>query len=140
MIALPKGDKLERKSEIDWNDLTDRRFIVSEADSGPEIYDYIVKHLADLGRHSYVERHNVGRDNLMSLVAVGQGVTLVSEAVKGARFHGVVYRPIRGTVLPFSALRSVRNDNPALRRFLSLARTLSRSVLSCVLIVAGMPV
>lgn len=140
LIALPKGDKLERKREVNWNDLADRRFIVSESDPGPEIHDYIVKHLADLGRHPCVERHNVGRDNLMSLVAVGQGVTLVSEAAKGARFRGVVYRPIRGSILPFSALWSIRNDNPALRRFLSLARTISRSVLSCVLLVSGMPI
>ncbi|OJT99928.1 MAG: LysR family transcriptional regulator [Rhizobium sp. 63-7] len=140
VVALPRSDKLSGKREVNWRDLQGRRFIITESDPGPEIYDYIVKHLADLGRHPTIERHNVGRDNLMSLVAIGQGLTLVSEAAKGARFRGVVYPPIRGAVLPFSAIWSVKNDNPALRRFLSLARKMSRSALACVMAVGGIPI
>jgi len=139
LVALPRSDLLSRKREIHWNDLEGRRFIISESDPGPEIFDYIVKHLADLGRHPTIERHSVGRDNLMPLVAIGQGLTLVSEAAKGARFRGVVYRPIRGTILPFSAIWSVTNDNPALRRFLSLARAMSRSALPCFMMVTSFP-
>ena len=61
------------------------------------------------------------------MVAVGSGLTVVSEAATGARFPGVTYRPIVDEVLPFSAIWSRRNDNPACRRFLSLARTLART-------------
>lgn len=133
LVALPEADKLAAKPEIDWNDLEDRRFIISESDPGPEIYDYIIKHLADLGRRPNVERHDVGRDNLMPLVAMGQGLTLVSEATQGASFRGVAYRPIKSASLPFSAIWSIKNDNPAFRRLLSLAKAMSRSVLPCVL-------
>lgn len=140
MVALPRADSLATKREIDWRALEGRRFIVSESEPGPEIYDYIVKHLGDLGRHPSIVRQSVGRDNLLPLVALGQGLTLVSEAAKGARFRGVAYRPIRGALLPFSAIWSVKNDNPALRRFLSLARTMSRSALASILILSVFPI
>lgn len=125
-VALPNGDGLSRNREISWTDLRDRHFIVSEADPGPEIHDYLVKHLADLGRHPNVERYSVGRENLMNLVAMGQGLTLTSEATIAVRFPGVVYRPLSEEILPFCAIWSPNNDNPALRRLLSLARTMSR--------------
>lgn len=125
-VALPGDDVLSRKREISWRDLRDRHFIVSETDPGPEIHDYLVKHLAELGHHPNVERYRVGRDNLMNLVAMGQGLTLTSEATIAARFPGVVYRPLSEEILPFCAIWSPHNDNPALRRLLSLARTMSR--------------
>lgn len=125
-VALPNDDGLSRNREISWADLRDRHFIVSETDPGPEIHDYLVKHLADLGHHPNVERYRVGRDNLMNLVAMGQGLTLTSEATTAAHFPGVVYRPLGEEILPFCAIWSPQNDNPALRRLLSLARTMSR--------------
>jgi hypothetical protein len=101
--------------EIGWDDLRDEHFIVSETNPGPETHDYLVKHLAELGRHPNVERCSVGRDNLMKLVTLGRGLTLTSEATTGAAFPGVVYRPIEGQTVPFSAVWSLRNDNPAFR-------------------------
>ena len=125
-VALPNDHALALRSEVSWADLADEHFIISETDPGPEIHDYLVKHLADLGRHPNVERHRVGRDNLMHLVAMGQGLTLTSEATTAACFPGVVYRPLSAEILPFCAIWSPQNDNPALRRLLSLARTMSK--------------
>lgn len=125
-VVLPRDHSLVECEVITWDDLRDEHFIVSGANPGPEIHDYIVKHLADLGRHPCVERCGVGRDNLMKLVTLGRGLTLTSEATTGAAFPGVVYRPIEGERLPFSAVWSLRNDNPAFRRLLSMARLLSK--------------
>lgn len=68
----------------------------------------------------------MGRDNLMHLVAIGEGFTLTSEATTATSFPGVVYRPLSEEILPFCAIWSPQNDNPALRRLLSLARTMSK--------------
>lgn len=125
-VVLPTDHELASKREISWEDLRNRHFLVSETDPGPEIQDYLVKHLADLGYRPAVERHGVGRDNLMHLVAIGQGLTLTSEATIAARFPGVVYRRLSSEILPFCAIWSPRNDNPALRRLLSLAKVMSR--------------
>ncbi|MBN8994772.1 MAG: LysR family transcriptional regulator [Rhizobiales bacterium] len=125
--VLPTEHGLTKKQSLRWRDLDEETFIVSDAAPGPEIRDYLVQRLADLGRHPNIHPQYVGRDVLLSMVAVGRGLTVVSEAATGARFPGVVYRQIADEVLPFSAIWSRRNDNPAFRRFLSLARILSRS-------------
>lgn len=138
-VALPSDNDLASKHEISWRDLRDCHFIVSETDPGPEIHDYLVKHLAELGHHPSIERHGVGRDNLMNLVAMGQGLTLTSEATTAARFPGVVYRHLSEETLPFCAIWSPQNDNPALRRLLSLARTMSKTALPSLLMLVGLP-
>lgn len=124
-VTLPRDHDLVEKEEINWLDLRGMSFVVSEAEPGPEIHDYLVKHLAGLGHRPSVERCAVYRDNLMQLVALGRGLSLTSEATTAASFPGVVYRPLVTDELPFSAIWSLRNDNPALRRLISLAKTLA---------------
>ena len=124
-VVLPDHHALANREEVVWRDLADESFIVSETAPGQEIYDHLVRRLADLGRHPEIQVQYVGRDNLVPLVALGRGLTLVSEAITVAQFPGVVYRPILGEVLPFSAIWSASNDNPAFRRFLSLAKAMA---------------
>lgn len=121
--VLPSTHHLADRSLLVWNDLIEQTFIVSEQAPGREIHDYLLKRLSELGRYPEVHRQNVGRDNLMSLVAIGRGLTLTSEATTSIAVHGLVYRPIESETLPFSAVWSPMNDNPALRRLLSMART-----------------
>ena len=126
-VVLPESHPLAAKAALAWSDIARERFIVSDAPPGPEIHDYLVAHLSDLGRHPDIQFQKVGRDNLLSLVALGRGLTLTSEATIGAQFRGIVYRQLAGEVLPFSVVWSARNDNPASRRLLSMARAVSRS-------------
>ena len=125
--VLSADHRLVTREELSWRDLAGEAFIVSEAPPGQEIHDHLVRCLAELGRHPEIQVQSVGRDNLLPLVALGRGLTLVSEAMTVAQFPGITYRPIAGEVLPFSAVWSPRNDNPAFRRLLSLARTMARS-------------
>lgn len=124
--VLPIMHRLVAKEELDWADLAGEGFIVSEAAGGAEIQDYLIQRLAELGRSPMIELQKVGRDNLLPLVALGRGLTLTSEATTAASFPGVVYRPIVGETIPFSAVWSPSNDNPAFRQLLSLARSMSR--------------
>ena len=125
-VVLPVDHSLESKAELEWSDLAGERFIVSDVAPGQEIHDYLVAHLADLGLHPDIQSQQVGRDNILSLVAVGRGLTLTSEATTVAQFPGVIYKRLAGEVLPFSMVWSNRNDNPACRRLLSMARSMSR--------------
>lgn len=124
-VVLPDLHPLAALDEVMWGDLADEPFIVSEAAPGQEIHDHLVRELADLGRHPEIQVQSVGRDNLLPLVAIGQGLTLVSEAMTVAALPGITYRPIAGEVLPFSAVWSPTNDNPAFRRLLSMAKAAS---------------
>lgn len=127
-VVLPDNHALAGKRELTWMDLAREKFIVSEAAPGQEIQDYLIQRLADLGQHPEIQCQAVGRDNLLALVAAGLGLTITSEATTATQVPGVHYRPIAGETLPFSAVWSPENDNPALRRLLSVARKLSRDL------------
>lgn len=125
-LVLPDDHPLANKPDLGWADLAAERFIVTDGAPGLEIHEYLVARLADVGRKVEIQTQQVGRDNILSLVAVGQGLTLTSEATTGAKFPRITYRKIEGEVLPFSMIWSDRNDNPACRRLLSLARLMAR--------------
>ena len=125
--VLPDEHRLADKEEIEWADLAGESFIVTHVAPGQEIHDYLIQRLAELGRHPEIERQYVGRDNLLRLVALGRGLTVTSEATTAVQIPGVSYTPISGEILPFSAIWSPNNDNPALRRLISLARSKAKN-------------
>jgi DNA-binding transcriptional LysR family regulator len=126
-VVLPHGHALCERDEIGWELLRDEKFILRQTEPGPQIHDYLIARLADLGYYPSVRRFDVGRDTLMHLVALGLGVSFASQSATAASFPEVFFRPIAGDaeLLPFSAMWSPSNDNPAFRRFLSLARVLA---------------
>ena len=125
-VALPDIHPLSANTAIAWEELAQERFIVSQVDPGPEIQDYIIRGLADLGRQPEVEQMSVQRETLLALVGLGRGLRLVGEAEAGVFYPGVVFRPLDNEELPFSIVWSQQNDNPAFRRFLSGSRLLAR--------------
>ncbi len=124
-VVLPTSHRLADKRQVAFAELASESFIVSESAPGEEIHDYLVKRLADRGRHPEIHHQGVSRDNLMRLVALGRGLTVTSEATTAAQFPGVIFRPIAGEILPFCAVWSPHNDNPALRHLLDLARSMA---------------
>ncbi len=127
-VVLPHGHVLSATAAVAWEALRREHFIVSCDEPGPEIHDYVIQRLADLGHHPSVTRYAVGRESLMHLVGLGIGLSLTSEATIATVYPHVVFRPIAGPrdILPFSGVWLPGNDNPALRRFISSARALSR--------------
>ena len=126
-VVLPTRHRLAALSGIGWPDLRGERFVVSEAQPGSDISDYLMKHLAEAEDRPVIERHGVERDSLMHIVSLGRGLTLVSEAATAMYFPGVIYRPLLAEELPFSAVWSPRNENPAFRHMLSLAKKMSKA-------------
>jgi len=126
-VAVAKGHKLADRRMLDWADIRGERFIVSRIAPGPEVHDYIVRRAADYSSFPDVEVKDVGRETLMNLVGLGQGITLVSAAWAVVKLPGLVLRPLSAPddVIPFSAVWSAQNDNPALRRFVSIAHVLA---------------
>ncbi len=126
-LAMPESHRFAELPEVSWSKLRGKAFIVCEKGPGQTIYDYLVRKLSALGYHPNIQAHKVDLYNLLPLVALGQGLTVTSESTTASQFPGVTYRPISGEEIPFSAVWSARNDNPAFRRFLSSAKSLSRS-------------
>lgn len=125
--VLPRDHRLAEETEVQWHQLAEQKFIVNEAAPGQEIHDYLVQNLATFGHHPAIRIQHVGRENLLSMVALNRGLTVVSEAMTAAQFPGILYRPIVGEILPFSAVWSLKNDNPALRQLLDLATSMASS-------------
>jgi DNA-binding transcriptional LysR family regulator len=91
------------------------------------VHDYIVRRAADYSTYPDVSHKAVAQETLMHLVGLGQGITLVSAAWTAVKLPDLVLRPLvdPADIVPFSAVWSPRNDNPALRRFISVANTLA---------------
>ncbi len=125
--VLPESHRLANEERLAWKALKDERFIVGRDATGQSIHDCIVHRLADFGGTPAVERYEVGRETLMHLVALGFGISLIGDTGIATRYPEVVFRPLEGAadVLPYSAVWLPGNDNPALRRLLSLARLLA---------------
>jgi DNA-binding transcriptional LysR family regulator len=123
-VALPQGHILCENDEVTWEALRNEQFILCQSEKGRALHDHLIKRLAELGHNPSIERLDVGRETLMHLVALRLGLSLTSEAMVATQFPEVTFRPIAGdaAVIPFSALWLPSNDNPAFRRFLSLAR------------------
>jgi DNA-binding transcriptional LysR family regulator len=68
----------------------------------------------------------ISRDNVLSMVGAGRGVALLHQGGTGITYPGVVYREVHGADGPVEVVNVAcwvpTNDNPALRRFLSLLK------------------
>ncbi len=129
-VVLPSSHKLAEIEKLSWQQIRDETFIVSSGGPGPEIQDYLVKRLAGLGFRPTIDVHDVSRESLMHLVAIGYGLTLTSSSTVGAPTQGVVFRALVGEEeeLPSSAVWSPNNANPSLKHLLALAKRLAGDV------------
>lgn len=123
-LALSETHRLADRDRIDWSELAKDQFLVCRTEPGPEVRRYVLRRAEAHGFIANIRHEDIGQETLMNLVAMGRGVTPVSEAWKGIVLPGLILLPIESDddVVPFSAYWSPANDNPALRRFLSLAR------------------
>lgn len=124
-LALPQNHPVAGNDAVEWDEVRRERFIVSTIGPGPEIHDYLIKRLSAIGFRPNIKSHRVARDNLISMVGKGFGLTVTTEATLGTRFPGVVLRPFDGEneIIPFSAVWNPRNPNVVLNRFLGFARS-----------------
>jgi DNA-binding transcriptional LysR family regulator len=90
-VALPEGHRLATNETIFWTDLRTERVLLSQNDPGPEFEDILVSKFVSPDDRPRIERHNVSRGIIKSLVGVGFGVGLVIESDMGASFPDLIY-------------------------------------------------
>jgi DNA-binding transcriptional LysR family regulator len=124
LVALPERHPLAGAEGLSWSELAAEPFLARSGGAGPQVHDHIVLRLAEHWSQPRIQRFEVERDTLMSMVAQGYGITLTSEAAAQASFPGVVFRPILDEPEPitFSALWSPHNRSQALHHLLALAQ------------------
>ncbi|WP_426441204.1 LysR family transcriptional regulator [Bradyrhizobium genosp. P] len=124
LIVLPKDHPLVTCNIIHWTDLHNETVLLSQRDPGNDIKELLVSKLVANEGRPKIERHDVSRGIIKSLVSIGLGISLVMEADIGANFSGLVYREIQdgsgSSRMGFHAHWRENNENPALARFLDL--------------------
>jgi DNA-binding transcriptional LysR family regulator len=126
LVACPEASTPYGQTKVSWDSLQNCRFLVGADAIGESILLFLRQRFAEKGRRPTVEFHSVGWPTAMQLVAMRRGVALASESMAETSFHGVTFLPLENETVDFSAIWSPRNDNPAFRRLLSLARQLRR--------------
>ncbi len=126
LLALTEGHPLADRETIFWTDLRGENVLLSDCDHGREFEDILISKLVSSEDRPKIERHDVSRDTLKSLVSLGFGVGLVTESDIGSSLSGLIYRELRDGTGPsrigYSAHWRAENDNPALAGFLTLLR------------------
>lgn len=124
LISLPQDHPLAARDTVFWTDLRNERILLSEYDPGRELEDLLISKLVLSDDRPTVERHDVSRGIIKSLTSMGMGLSLVMESDIGASFAGLVYRELQdgagSSRVDFHAHWRNDNENPALKRFLSL--------------------
>lgn len=123
-IVLPADHRLTAREVAYWTDLRGETIILSQYDPGPEMEDLMVSKLVSPEDRPKIERHDISRGVVKSLVTMKVGISLVLESDIGANFSGLAYRELRDgagpSVLGYSAYWQDDNENPALEVFLKL--------------------
>ena len=126
--ALPREHPLAAIKALDWEILGSERFILCNSNLDRAIEEHLARSVFRHGQQPIIRRFDVGYETVLDLVTLGLGLSLATES-RTARSHpGITFCPIVDTdaVVQFSAVWALNNDNPACRRFLSLARIKSK--------------
>ena len=126
-LILPREHAFD-STAIEWEAFQDELFILSHLDCGSMAEGYLSQRFSTFESRPNVQKLNVGYDTLFHLVSIGFGISLTSEAATASSGSDIKFRSITdpGSLVSFSGAWLADNDNPALRRFLSLARISSK--------------
>ena len=126
-VALPDRHPLAGCDAIGWELLKDERFVFGREAIASEFDNHAIEKIARMGGRLSLSTHDVSQDLVMQLVALGFGLSLLSDSSTAIPYPGVAFRPLaeEDNHVSYCAVWLPGNDNPALRRFLSLARSMS---------------
>lgn len=118
MVALPSDHRLAERSVVYWPELKGERFLIGHNDPGPDIRNILLRHLAAPSDHPQIVTLGLNRDNVLSEVGSGEGISLQCESASGLTGLGVVFRPLHdgngATWLGYIACWKPDNINPVL--------------------------
>lgn len=129
MAVLPPMHALAANPDVEWRQLSEETFLVRYGGTGPQVHDLIVARSAGKWLTPAIQRVDVGRTALLSMIAAGHGISLFVEEGATANTANVACLPIidESEAIPFSAVWSPRNHDPVLLNLLALATKMGRS-------------
>ena len=126
VAALSSRHPLSNSEVIDWSDLKDETFLLSQWDPGVDLRNLILKKLAAPGDGPKIETWDASNETVLGMVEAGLHVSVHCESWTSLAYPGVRFREIRDASGPshitFTACWEEHNKNPALARFLETLR------------------
>lgn len=122
LVAMPESHPLTERERIYWTDLTGERFLLTGRDPGPETRNMLLGKLGMPGYTPEIDMDDIGRDTVLSAIALGGRLSIVGESALGIQVPGVAFREVHETCghvrIGFSGYWRANNDNAVLSRFL----------------------
>jgi DNA-binding transcriptional LysR family regulator len=126
LIAIPEHHPLASRDTVYWTDLRGETLLMTQYDPYWEFEDLLTSKLIYSEDRPRVERHDVSRSILKSLISMNFGLGLMLESDAGVRVPSIVFKELRdGTgsaTVAFSAYWRQESDNPALSSFIQLLK------------------
>lgn len=127
LIAMPESHPLATRERIHWTDLTGERFLLTQRDPGPETRNMLLGKLGMPGYSPEIDMEDIGRDTVLTVIALGLHISIVAESALGIHVPGVVFREVHETSghsrIGFSGYWREDNENAVLHRFLDFVAT-----------------
>jgi DNA-binding transcriptional LysR family regulator len=124
LAILPQDHPLVQQEIVYWTDLRNEVVLLSQYDHEAEFEEVLNAKFTLSAIRPKIERQDVSRGAIKSLISMGLGISLVLESDLGANFVGLTYREVQDGTGPsrigFWARWHPDNENPALAHFLKL--------------------
>ncbi|WP_429924142.1 LysR substrate-binding domain-containing protein [Agrobacterium vitis] len=123
VVALPKSHHHAEQPSLAWDDLREETFLSPANEKGAEMESLLLRKLYESGLTPGISVHDVGRDDLLTLVARGFGVFMTLESTISQDYRNIAFVPVGDDtdVVQFSAVLLTEQQNPAIPPFLKFA-------------------
>jgi DNA-binding transcriptional LysR family regulator len=122
LAVLPRSHPMAGARALSIEDLRHEEFILGASGLGPDIKEYLARRMAKWGIEPRIQLHRAGQCDLINMVALGFGVTVVVGPPRAAA-EGVVLVPLAGrNFISFRAIWMDSNPNPALKGLLNIVQ------------------
>jgi DNA-binding transcriptional LysR family regulator len=128
VVVLPRAHRLAGRRKISLKALAGEPFLQVPRRVAPGFYDQFVSICSSAGFFPQIVQEARTTQTIVSLVAVGMGISVVPASLRGLQRAGVAYRSLEGPA-PTTELAVIwrRDDsNQALHRFLEIVREVAQ--------------
>lgn len=124
LVALPSNHVLAKRQKVRWADLIDHAIILGRSEPANGLEALLRSELSSYHISPSIQRHDASQRLIYSLVAMGLGVSLISESDVGPADDDLACLELHNSEGPIQMFACARwlpeNDSPAVARFLSL--------------------
>ena len=117
-IAMPSNHALVSVANLSVGQFADEPFILWPMIEGRGFHLQVIRLCADAGFVPDVVQEAHGMHAVLSLVAVGAGVSIVPESMRGFQSESIAYRPLHGSETEFELCLMTRDPSPSATAFI----------------------